>query len=84
LAPRRGPRARSCSAVTASFRREGAQARDTAARFYSDHARRAEQLYPRYTEKQLELLLDFLRGIREFNDRKASELETSLGRNRRR
>jgi DNA-binding MarR family transcriptional regulator len=61
-----------------------AEARNTAARFYSDHAHRAEHLYPRYTEEQVELLLDFLRGMREFNDRKASELETSLGRNRRR
>jgi hypothetical protein len=61
-----------------------AEARDTAARFYSDHAHRAEHLYPRYTEDQLELLLDFLRGMREFNSRKACELETSLAENRRR
>jgi len=32
----------------------------------------------------LELLLDFRRRIREFNDRKASELETSAPENRRR
>jgi hypothetical protein len=31
-----------------------------------------------------ELLLDFFRGMREFNDRKACELEASLFENRRR
>jgi DNA-binding MarR family transcriptional regulator len=61
-----------------------AEARNTAAGFYSDHARRAEQLYPRYTEEQVELLLDFFRGMREFNDRKACELEASPSENRRR
>ena len=61
-----------------------AEARNTAARFYSDHAQRAEQLYPRYTEDQVELLLDFLHGMREFNDRKACELEASLSETGRR
>jgi DNA-binding MarR family transcriptional regulator len=43
--------------------------------FYSEHATQAERLYQRYTLDQLELLLGFVREGREFNERKAAELE---------
>jgi DNA-binding MarR family transcriptional regulator len=44
-------------------------------RFYAEHSALAEQLYQRYTTEQLELLLEFVRGSSEFNERKAAELE---------
>ena len=50
-------------------------ARTAADRFYADHARRAEQLYERYTADQIGFLVEFLQGIREFNEGKASALE---------
>jgi DNA-binding MarR family transcriptional regulator len=43
--------------------------------FYAEHAALAEELYRRYTTEQLELLLEFVRGSSEFNERKAAELE---------
>jgi DNA-binding MarR family transcriptional regulator len=52
--------------------------RSGAAGYYSDHARRAEMLYHHYTEDQLELLLGFVKGGREFNESKAAELEAEL------
>jgi DNA-binding MarR family transcriptional regulator len=48
--------------------------------FYSEHAALAETLYHRYTEEQLELLLEFFKNSREFNERKAAELEAELAR----
>jgi hypothetical protein len=43
----------------------------------------AESLYKRYSEEQIELLLEFVRGSRELNERKAAELEAALeGRGR--
>jgi len=47
-------------------------------RFYSEHAKRAEELYHRYTEEQMELLLGFVKNSREFNEQKAAELEAEL------
>ncbi len=44
-------------------------------RFYSEHTAVAEQVYARYTAEQLELLLDFVRNGREFNERRAAALE---------
>ena len=35
----------------------------------------SERLYQHYTLDQIELLLEFVRQGREFNDRKAAELE---------
>jgi DNA-binding MarR family transcriptional regulator len=55
-----------------------ATAHKAAERFYSDHARRADQLYNRYTQEEVGLLLDFLRGVREFNEDKAAALEAQL------
>jgi len=49
--------------------------------FYGEHVALSERLYQRYTLDQLELLLEFVREGRQFNDRKAAELEE---RNRRR
>lgn len=46
-----------------------------AGRFYGEHAVYAERLYHRYSQKQLELLLEFVREGREFNERHAARLE---------
>lgn len=54
------------------------EAHKVAERYYADHARRAELLYHRYTEEQIELLLDFVGGIRQFNEEKAESLEAEL------
>ena len=35
----------------------------------------AERLYKRYTLEQIELLLEFVREGREFNEREAAQLE---------
>ena len=56
------------------------QAKRNGSRFYAEHATLAERLYQRYTEEQIELLLEFVRQGREFNERKASELEAALKR----
>jgi DNA-binding MarR family transcriptional regulator len=51
------------------------EARDRGRDFYIEHAQHSERLYRRYTEKELELLLDFVRGGRELNERRAAEVE---------
>jgi DNA-binding MarR family transcriptional regulator len=51
-----------------------AQAAD-AGRFYSEHAAQSERIYQRYTEAQLEMLLEFVRDGREFNEQHAVRLE---------
>jgi DNA-binding MarR family transcriptional regulator len=43
--------------------------------FYGEHSAQAERLYRRYTLEQLELLLDFVREGREFNELHASRVE---------
>lgn len=43
--------------------------------FYGSHSAEAERLYKRYTEGQLELLLEFVRNGREFNERHAARVE---------
>lgn len=43
--------------------------------FYGEHMAMSERLYQHYTLDQLELLLEFVRDGRQFNDRKAAELE---------
>jgi len=48
--------------------------RDTG-RFYSEHAALSERLYGRYSEKQLTLLLRFVREGREFNEQHAARVE---------
>lgn len=57
--------------------------RDALARtgdFYAEHAQLAEQLYHHYTEEQLDILLGFFARSREFNERKAAELEAKLAK----
>jgi DNA-binding MarR family transcriptional regulator len=54
------------------------ETRRNAGRFYAEHAQLAEALYKRYSEEQIELLLEFVRRGREFNERKAAELEAAL------
>jgi DNA-binding MarR family transcriptional regulator len=46
-----------------------------AAQFYAGHIELSERLYRRYTEEQLELLLEFQRESREFNERQAAQVE---------
>jgi DNA-binding MarR family transcriptional regulator len=46
-----------------------------AGQFYGEHIAMSERLYQRYTVEQLELLLEFVRQGREFNDRQAAALE---------
>jgi DNA-binding MarR family transcriptional regulator len=48
--------------------------------FYSEHAQRAEEAYHRYTEDQLQLLVEFFAEGREFNDRGAAALEAALAK----
>jgi len=48
-----------------------------AAGFYTEHAKLGERLYRRYSEQQLELLLDFVRAGRELNEREATLLEAN-------
>ena len=45
--------------------------------FYAGHARLAEQLYDRYSTEQLQLLLEFVRNSREFNEQRAAEVEAA-------
>jgi len=47
-------------------------------RFYAEHAELAESLYRKYTEQQIELLLEFVKHGRDFNERKAAALEARL------
>ena len=46
-----------------------------AGRFYGEHAALSEDLYKRYTQEQLELLLEFIRGGRVFNEEHAARVE---------
>jgi DNA-binding MarR family transcriptional regulator len=45
--------------------------------FYAEHAKYAERLYERHSQEQLELLLAMFRESREFNERRAAELEAA-------
>jgi len=51
------------------------RAHDIATRFYAAHAAAGEQAYRRYTRPQLELLLQFTREGREFNEQQAALVE---------
>jgi DNA-binding MarR family transcriptional regulator len=50
-------------------------AHEAAPGYYAEHAKLGERLYRRYSEQQLELLLDFVREGRELNEREAARLE---------
>jgi DNA-binding MarR family transcriptional regulator len=43
--------------------------------FYGEQIAESERIYKRYTLEQLELLLGFVRGSRELNERAAAQLE---------
>jgi DNA-binding MarR family transcriptional regulator len=43
--------------------------------FYGEQMAESERIYKRYTLEQLELLLEFVRGSRELNERAAAQLE---------
>jgi DNA-binding MarR family transcriptional regulator len=58
------------------------EARQGAEIYYGAHLEHSERLYRRYSQEQLELLLDFIRGGRELNEREAARLE-ALNRDRR-
>jgi DNA-binding MarR family transcriptional regulator len=51
------------------------QARERVTSFYLGHAALSERLYRRYTREQLLLLLEFVRGSREFNELQAAQVE---------
>jgi hypothetical protein len=46
-----------------------------AGRFYAPHVALSERLYQRYSEAELELLLQFVREGREFNESHAAQVE---------
>jgi DNA-binding MarR family transcriptional regulator len=48
---------------------------DEVTRFYSGHLALSERLYQRYSGTQMELLLQFVREGREFNESQAARLE---------
>ena len=48
--------------------------------FYGEHLGMAQRLYDRYTLDQLEMLLEFVRGGREFNEQQAALLEEQTRR----
>jgi DNA-binding MarR family transcriptional regulator len=56
------------------------QALGKASYLYAEHAQLAEDLYHRYTEEQLQLLLEFVTRSRQFNELKAAELEAELAK----
>jgi DNA-binding MarR family transcriptional regulator len=49
--------------------------RELTVRFYGSHAELAEKLYQSYTQEQMELIREFVRAGREFNERHAEEIE---------
>ena len=46
-------------------------------RFYAEHAAYAERLYQRHSLEELELILQVFRESREFNERRAAEVEAA-------
>ncbi|HTW12460.1 MAG TPA: MarR family transcriptional regulator [Solirubrobacteraceae bacterium] len=44
-------------------------------RFYAEHSSMSQRLYREYTGEEMEMLLAFTRTAREFNERRAAELE---------
>lgn len=50
--------------------------RDRTMRYYAEHAAMGAALYEKYTAVQLEMLLEFVRRGREFNERRAGEVES--------
>jgi DNA-binding MarR family transcriptional regulator len=50
-------------------------ARELGATYFAEHATLSQALYDRYTVAEMELLLGFVRRGREFNERRAGEVE---------
>jgi DNA-binding MarR family transcriptional regulator len=53
---------------------------DALHRFYAEHAKYAERLYQRHSVEQLEMMLQFFREGRSFNERRAAEVEAATRR----
>ena len=51
------------------------KAGEDAGRYYAEHGALAEQITQRYTTAELELLCDFIRSGREFNEQHAARVE---------
>ena len=51
------------------------QLRERTYAFYEPHIALSEQLFQRYSQEQLELLHEFVRAGREFNDQHAAQIE---------
>ncbi|MDQ1459830.1 MAG: hypothetical protein QOI08_1314, partial [Actinomycetota bacterium] len=51
------------------------QARERTYIFFESHIALSEQLFQRYTQEQLELLHEFVRAGREFNEQHAAQIE---------
>ena len=51
------------------------ETRERGRAFYTEHAKLAERLQRRYSEDELRLLIEFVRGGRELNERRAAEIE---------
>jgi hypothetical protein len=58
------------------------RAREQINSFYEPHLKLSERLYHRYTGEQMELLLEFIRAGREFNERAAAKVERQNRRSR--
>jgi DNA-binding MarR family transcriptional regulator len=55
---------------------------DALHQFYAEHAAYAERLYQRHSVEQLEMMLQFFHEGREFNERRAAEVEAATRRQR--
>jgi DNA-binding MarR family transcriptional regulator len=59
------------------------EARERANAFYLPHAELSERLFHRYTQAEMELLLEFVRRSREFNEDQAARVEAQTRAERR-
>jgi DNA-binding MarR family transcriptional regulator len=60
-----------------------AHARERGRELFREHMELSERLYHRYTEEQIELLVEFIREGRELNERQAARLEAGQADQRR-
>lgn len=51
------------------------EATERGRQFYSEHVQMSERLYNRYSTEEMEFLLRFVREGREFNERRAAQVE---------
>jgi DNA-binding MarR family transcriptional regulator len=59
------------------------EARERASAFYLPHAELSERLFHRYTREEMELLLEFVRRSRQFNEEQAARVEAQTRAERR-